>query len=119
MEQGNKPVILVVEDEDSIRLTIRDFLKKKGFHIVVASDGVGALKQLLDNDVDLIVTDYRMDILGGDYWLRFLQKYCADKKIIITSGFLQPNFPIPYKVLYKPFDYTELEKIIEAELGIP
>jgi DNA-binding response OmpR family regulator len=117
MEQRNKPVILVVEDEDSIRLTIRDFLKKKGFQVIVASDGVGALKQLLDNDVDLIVTDYRMDILGGDYWLRFLQKYCADTKVIITSGFLQPNFPIPYKVLYKPFDYTELEKMIEAELA--
>jgi CheY-like chemotaxis protein len=117
MGQGSKPVILVVEDEDSIRLTIRDFLKKKGYQIIVASDGVGALKQLLDNDVDLIVTDYRMDILGGDYWLRFLQKYCVDKKVIITSGFLQPNFPIPYKVLYKPFDYTELEKMIEVELG--
>jgi DNA-binding NtrC family response regulator len=116
MEKGNNPVILIVEDEDSIRLTIRDFLKKKGYHIIVASDGVGALKQLLDNDIDLIVTDYRMDILGGDYWLRFLQKYCADKKVIITSGFLQPNFPIPYKVLYKPFDYTELEKLIETEL---
>jgi CheY-like chemotaxis protein len=117
MEKGSKPVILIVEDEDSIRLTIRDFLKKKGYQIIVASDGVGALKQLLDNDVDLIVTDYRMDILGGDYWLRFLQKYCADKKVIITSGFLQPNIPIPYKVLYKPFDYSELEKLIETELA--
>jgi len=110
-------MILIVEDEDAIRLTIRDYLKKKGYQIVVASDGVGALKQLLDHDIQLIVTDYRMDILGGDYWIRFLQKYCADKKIIITSGFLQPNIPIPYKVLYKPFDYAELEKLIEAELA--
>jgi len=108
--------VLIVEDEDSIRLTLRDFLKQKGYQVIVASDGVGALKQLLDNDVDLIVTDYRMDILGGDYWIRLLQKYCADKKIVITSGFLQPDIPIPFKVLYKPFDYTELEKIIAEKL---
>ena len=31
MKKETKPVILIVEDEDSIRLTIRDFLKKKGY----------------------------------------------------------------------------------------
>ena len=40
---NDKPVILVVEDEDSIRLTLRDYLKKKGHEVIVASDGV-ALK---------------------------------------------------------------------------
>lgn len=112
----NDKLILVVEDEDSIRLTLRDYLKKKGYDVLVASDGVGAIKQLLDYDIDLIVTDYRMDVLGGDYWIKFLTKYCADKRVIITSGFLRPEFPIPYRVLYKPFDYAELEALIESEL---
>ena len=116
MIKKSHALILIVEDEDSIRLTLRDFLKQKGYQVIVASDGVGALKQLLDNDVDLIVTDYRMDILGGDYWIRLLKKYCADKKIIITSGFLQPNIHIPFKVFYKPFDYAELEKEIAKVL---
>ena len=57
-------MILVVEDEDSIRLTLRDYLRKKGHEVIVASDGVGAIKQILDHPVDLVVTDYRMDILG-------------------------------------------------------
>lgn len=108
--------ILIVEDEDAIRLTLRDYLQKKGFHVLVASDGVGAIKQLLDNDVDLIVSDYRMDILGGDYWVKFLQKYCMDKKVFITSGFLKPDFTIPFEVLYKPFDYGKLAGMIEAAL---
>jgi DNA-binding NtrC family response regulator len=116
MKKKTDPQVLIVEDEDSIRLTLRDFLRQKGYNVIVASDGVGALKQMLDNDVDLIVTDYRMDLLGGDYWLRFLKKYCDDKKIIITSGFLQPNVPISYPVVYKPFDYSELEKIIAQVL---
>ena len=113
----SKGLILVVEDEDAIRLTLRDYLRKRGYDVLVASDGVGAIKQLLDYDVELIVTDYRMDVLGGDYWVKFLKKYCADKRIIITSGFLKPDFHIPFEVLYKPFDYSELEaevaKILE------
>lgn len=99
---STKGLILVVEDEDAIRLTLRDFLRKKGYDVLVASDGVGAIKQLLDYDVDIIVTDYRMDVLGGDYWIKFLKKYCGDKKIIITSGFLRPDFHIPFEVVYKP-----------------
>jgi CheY-like chemotaxis protein len=109
MEPMTAGVVLVVEDEDAIRLTLRDYLRRKGYEVLVASDGVGAIKQLLDFEVDIIVTDYRMDILGGEYWIKFLRKYCPDKKVIITSGFLKPDFEIPYEVINKPFEYSDLE----------
>jgi DNA-binding response OmpR family regulator len=112
----SKGLILVVEDEDSIRLSLRDYLTKKGYEVLVASDGVGALKQLLDFDVDIIVSDYRMEVLGGDYWIKFLKKYCSSTRIIITSGFLRPDFEIPFDVVYKPFDYHDLESHIVALL---
>jgi CheY-like chemotaxis protein len=114
-----KGLILVVEDEDAIRLTLRDYLRKKGYDVLVASDGVGAIKQLLDYEVDIIVTDYRMDVLGGDYWVKFLKKYCSDKRVIITSGFLRPDFQIPFEVVYKPFDYSELEALVARLLASP
>lgn len=104
--------VLVVEDEDAIRLSLRDFLRGRGYEVLVASDGVGAIKQLLDNDVGVIISDYRMDILGGDYWVKFLARYCRDKKIILTSGFLRPDFKVPFEVVYKPFDYSELEALV-------
>lgn len=116
MNKQKDGYLLVVEDEDSIRLTLRDFLQRKGYNVLVASDGVGAIKQLLDYSIEMIVTDYRMGILGGDYWIKFLQTFCSDKKIIITSGFLKPEFTIPFKVIYKPFDYSDLESVIRTEL---
>jgi len=109
--------ILLVEDDDPIRLTLRDYLQKKGYNVLVASDGVGAIKQLLDNKVEVIISDYRMDVLGGEYWIRFLQKFYADKKVLITSGFLKPEFDIPFKVVYKPFDYSDLEQLISDMLN--
>jgi len=118
-EKASKGLVLVVDDEDTIRLTLRDYLKKKGYEVLVASDGVGALKQMLDNEVDLILTDYRVDFLGGDYWVKFLKRYCQDKRIIIMSGFLRPDFYIPFEVIYKPFDYAEMEAIVERTLAKP
>jgi DNA-binding NtrC family response regulator len=108
--------VLLVEDEDGVRLTLRDYLQNRGMTVLVASDGVGAIKQIIDNDVAVIVTDYRMDIFGGDYWMKFLQKFCSDRKILITSGFLRPEFSIPFEVIYKPFDYGRLAEKVEDAL---
>jgi DNA-binding response OmpR family regulator len=116
VDDGGIKYILLVEDEDAVRLTLRDFLIKKGYNVLVASDGVSAIKQLLDHDVSIIVTDYRMQIFGGDYWIKFLDRYCSDKKIIITSGFLHPEISIPFEVIYKPFDYFVLSERIEEYL---
>ncbi|MDA3810117.1 MAG: response regulator [Spirochaetaceae bacterium] len=110
--------ILIVEDEDAIRLTLREFLTRKGYEVFVASDGVGAIRQLLDHSIGIIISDYRMPSLGGDYWIRFLQKYCNEQKILITSGFLSPEVPIPFPVLYKPFDYSSLEEMIAKGLEV-
>ena len=109
--------ILIVEDEDAIRLSLRDYLKKKGYQVLVASEGVGAIKQLLDNPVDLIVTDYRMDLLGGDYWLRFLERFCGAQEVILTSGFLKADRPLPYPVVYKPYEYADLAALVEKRLN--
>ena len=108
--------VLIVEDEDPIRLSLRDYLRRKGYQVLVASEGVGAIKQLLDNSVDVIITDYRMEVLGGDYWLRFLQRFCGAQEIILTSGFLKTDRLLPYPVVYKPYDYGELAQLIEQRL---
>ncbi len=108
--------VLLVEDEDSVRLTLRDYLQKKGHNMLVASDGVSAIKQLLDHEVCMIISDYRMQVLGGDYWVKFLDRYCKDKRVVITSGFLKPDFSIPFEVIYKPYDYEQISDLINEYL---
>ncbi|MBT3274322.1 MAG: response regulator [Spirochaetales bacterium] len=111
---GNKLTVLVVEDEDAIRLPLRDFLVTKGYTVVVASDGAGAIEQLLDHDIDVIISDYRMSVLGGHYWIRFLERYCPEKKIIITSGYLDSDIEHPFPLFKKPFEFQDLFLKIES-----
>ncbi len=101
--------VLLVEDEDAIRLTLRDYLRRQGYSVFVASDGVGAIKQLLDHRIDAVVTDYRLDGFGGDYWLRFLRSFFSDKRVIVTSGYVDGGATLAFPLLSKPFDYSLLD----------
>jgi DNA-binding NtrC family response regulator len=110
--------ILVVDDDDAVRLSLREYLADRGFNVLVASDGVSAIKHLIDNEVSAIVTDYRMEVLGGDSWVRFLQRFCADTPVFIISGYLPPNVEVPYPIIPKPFDFEELADRLAREVGI-
>jgi DNA-binding NtrC family response regulator len=109
--------VLIVDDEDAIRLSLRDFLIRKGYRVLVASEGVGAIKLLIDNDVDLIITDYRMDLFGGEYWVKFLSKFCSHIKVIVTSGFLSPDIQLNFPVIAKPFRYADMHEQIQKYLA--
>ena len=112
-----EPLIVVVDDDDDIRLSLRDFLKSRGYRVEVASDGVGAIRLLIDHSVSAIVTDYRMELLGGGYWIRFLERFVPDIPVFVISGFLEPDFDVPFPTFPKPFDYDVLESRIARKLA--
>jgi DNA-binding response OmpR family regulator len=55
MEKKNS--ILIVDDEDEIRLLLKEFLEKNGFEVIEASDGQQALKLAGECMPDLVITD--------------------------------------------------------------
>jgi DNA-binding response OmpR family regulator len=55
MEKKN--LILVVDDEEEIRLLLKDFLEKNGFDVIMAADGQQALKLAGEYVPDLVITD--------------------------------------------------------------
>ncbi len=59
--------VLVVDDEENIRLVLRTLLKKQGYDVEVADGGEAALKVLDSFDPDVILTDVRMPRMG---WAR-------------------------------------------------
>jgi DNA-binding response OmpR family regulator len=111
------PLILVVEDDDAVRLSLRDYLRRKGHRVEVTSDGVGAIKLLVDHEVAAIVTDFRMPELGGDYWIRFLRKFCDGTPVFVMSGFIESDIDVPFPSFAKPFDYGELEQRIRETIA--
>src|SRR5262245_61629661 len=57
--------ILVVEDDQNLRLTLTELLRIEGFTVVTARDGDEGYLQAMTHQPDLVITDLNMPILNG------------------------------------------------------
>jgi len=69
--------ILIVDDSETIRITVSTTLEGAGFTVVQAVDGIDGLAKLAENDVSLIILDVNMPRLGG---LEMLERIQAEPK---------------------------------------
>jgi two-component system response regulator VicR len=57
--------VLLIEDDDIMRMAIGNILKREGFEIVVAKDGLEAFDKLDNEEYDLVITDLMMPHATG------------------------------------------------------
>ena len=78
--------ILVVDDEDRMRKLVRDFLVRKQYEVVEASNGEEAVDVFVEsNDIDLIILDVMMPKMNG-YELTKKIREITNIPIIILSA---------------------------------
>lgn len=122
MANPGKPTVLVVEDEQLLRLIIVEELKEAGFDVVEASDGSAAVDILKARGcVDLLFTDIRMpgSLTGWDV-AEQARGLCKDIPVIYATGFSgeAPRVVPGGRFFKKPY---RVSAIIAAarELGVP
>jgi DNA-binding response OmpR family regulator len=79
--------ILVVDDEESIRLLYKEELEEDGFVVEVARDGFEALKQVPIFKPDLITLDIKMPGLNGIETLKRIRETEREIPIIMCSAY--------------------------------
>jgi len=65
VDTDDPATILVVEDDEPIRLALREVLEVEGYHVVVACDGAEALHEIGRGAPSLIITDLQMPNMDG------------------------------------------------------
>jgi CheY-like chemotaxis protein len=83
------PRVLVVDDEDLVRLVIARRLRLAGFDVVEARDGLEALARLPGSGADLILTDLNMPRCNGEQLIRELRRpgpTAAVPILLMTGG---------------------------------
>jgi CheY-like chemotaxis protein len=82
--------ILLAEDEPAIRNAAQRLLALKGYGVLVAQDGVEALSLIAQRgrDIQLIVTDVVMPVLGGPALLQSVRARGFSTPFLFTSGYL-------------------------------
>lgn len=114
--------VLLADDDVRVRDGLAKVLRRYGFRVETAENGVAALAELQQKPYDAIVSDIRMPIMDG---MRFYQRLAADfpevaqRVVFITAyaddlevgAFLDDT---GQPVLRKPFDVVDLVRAVRA-----
>ena len=94
VRQGTETVLLV-EDEPSLRASIRRILEQSGYRVIVASDGLEALKASEDqgNAFDLLVTDIVLPQMRGTELAQRLLQSHPQLRVLYMSGYSEEKVP--------------------------
>ncbi|MBT7790879.1 MAG: PAS domain S-box protein, partial [Calditrichaeota bacterium] len=80
------PRILIVDDEESIRITIKEFLTDEGHEVQIAEDAITALELLKKTDFDVIVTDIILPRMSGVKLLKAIRDISKHVQVIMITG---------------------------------
>ena len=111
-----KPVVLVVEDEDDARETLKDLLELRGYHVQTAADGQQALDFIDTTDrICIVLLDLFMPNVDG--WKVYESLQASGKlpslKVVITTS-APHRAPPGADVMVKPLDLPKLFDVLNA-----
>ena len=117
------PTVLVVDDEEPIRLLARAFLERDGYQVTEAGSGLEAIALLSSGPLpDLLMTDLNMPELAGDEMVRRIRATTPDLRVLYVTGHvdrLMANRPIlrdGEAFLEKPFNAVGLREAVSLLL---
>jgi CheY-like chemotaxis protein len=121
---GQGELILVAEDEGSVREVTVSTLKEYGYDVVTASDGIEAVALYAQHKdrIKLILMDMMMPVMDGHASIVAIRRINPGVKIIAVSGFIEKDklkkvTESSNVFLSKPYTAETLLKIIDKVLG--
>jgi two-component system cell cycle sensor histidine kinase/response regulator CckA len=116
--------VLLVEDEDAVRMGGMRALKSRGYTVHEASSGAEALElyKSLEGKIDIVVSDVVMPEMDGPTLLGELRRMKPDIKFIFVSGYAEDAFAknLPadaqFGFLPKPFSLKQLATVVKEML---
>jgi two-component system, NtrC family, response regulator HydG len=114
--------VLVVDDEISARMALKDLLKSQGYEVDLATDGAEALERLAELPPDVVVTDLDMPRMGGMELLQKLKEREQRVPVIVVTSAADVRPAVEAMragaadYLTKPVDFDELDLSISRSL---
>jgi two-component system, cell cycle sensor histidine kinase and response regulator CckA len=91
---ADRSLVLVVDDEPSVRAFAERALRDAGYEVIIASDGPEALRlvEAQDRAVDLFVVDVMMPRMRGDELAQLIRRRDPDAKVLYFTGYSDQLF---------------------------
>jgi DNA-binding NtrC family response regulator len=119
MVPRNNISILIVDDELSIRESLKGWLKRAGYQVEIAATGPEALAKNVEKHFDIMFIDVKMPEMDGLSLLTRIKETDPDISVIMMTAYGDIRDAVEamklgaYDYLLKPFDLEELSLIIE------
>ncbi len=98
--------ILVIDDERSIRNTLKDILEYEKYEVDLAEDGIKGIEKIKNSEYDIVLCDIKMPGMDGIEVLEHLTKLAPDTPVVMISG--HGNIDTAVDSIKKgAFDYIE------------
>jgi len=78
--------VLIVDDEESIRVTLAEFIKEDQYEVHIAGDAKEALRLIEDQPFDVIVTDIILPRMNGVALMKKIRERSPDTQVIMLTG---------------------------------
>jgi len=110
--------ILIVDDNISLAKTTSLILKRKGYEVTTAPDGLAAIKKMKERPFDLIFMDIKMPLMDGVQTYRKIKKIRPETIVIMMTAYAVENLVAEalkegaYGIIYKPFDIEKMISLI-------
>ena len=120
---ADKSRILVVDDEDALRMVLSNELSSSGYDVASAADGDEAITMVQNKKFDLVLLDIKMPKVDGFEVLKFIKKNSPHVRVIMLTGFADLKNAIESKkhgaedFVSKPYDLVDLLTTIERVLS--
>ncbi len=116
-----KKLVLLVDDEEIIRLTSGEILEELGFEVIVAATGNEGLDLFKANceKISAVILDMTLpDISGTDLYAE-MKKITSKAKFLLTSGYKQDMTGSGREVMFiqKPYTISELSSRLDELIG--
>ncbi len=114
--------ILIVDDELSMREFLEIMLTKEGYQVVAAESGERACDILDHQEVQLVITDIRMDGMDGIEVLKKVKAINADTPVVMISAFSSAENAVEamregaFDYVPKPFKVKDLRRVVKEAL---
>ncbi|MFT4688776.1 MAG: two-component system cell cycle sensor histidine kinase/response regulator CckA [Limisphaerales bacterium] len=86
--EGRGQTVLIIDDEDNIRKTLRRMLERYGYNVILAQNGVEGISKFTAErkNIAAIITDIMMPELSGIDFVKVIRNMDANARIIVSSG---------------------------------
>ncbi|MBM9514762.1 S16 family serine protease [Desulfogranum marinum] len=122
LREQSKPQILIVDDEAIARTNMEHVLTKEGYQCFTAANGAEALEILPANEIDLVITDLKMNRMDGIELLDHITRLNPETPVIIVTGFATVDTAVKAlkkgaaNYLGKPVNLDELKRTVKDVL---